>query len=137
MANESQRVRQAVVALVSGDATLQGLCGRATDLIRSPGQLGEAPLPMLVLGAPIWDSIGRRMTLPLGAVAEDGATSGATATVEALLVRLEDILSAPGFNTQGVDAVPLAFDRGPEDIDPDGSPTLTIAEAAMTLLVFA
>lgn len=136
MANEVQRVRQAIVALVTADATLQSLMGRATDLIRAEGQLGEATLPILVLRGPIWDSQGRRMTLSLGAVAEDG-TSGANATAQALLAQLEVVLSAPGLYAQGVDAIPLAFDRGPGEIDTEGSPTLTITEATATLLVLA
>lgn len=136
MANEVQRVRQAIVALVTADATLQALCGRVSDLVRAPDQLGEATLPILVIGQPVWDARGRQMLVPLGAVAEDGS-SGATATTEALLVQLEAVLSALGLNAQGVDAMPLAFDRTPGEIDPEGSPTLTIAEATMTLLVFA
>lgn len=136
MANEVQRVRQAIVALVTADATLQGLCGRVSDLIRAPDQLSEAPRPILVMGQPVWDARSRQMLVPLGAVAED-ATSGATATTEALLVQLEAVLSAPGFKAQGLDAAPLPFDRTPGEIDPEGSPTLTIAEATATLLVLA
>lgn len=137
MANEVQRARQAIAALVTADATLQGLCGRSSDLIRAPDQLGEAPLPILVMGTPVWDARSRTMGVPLGAVAEDTIGAGALATTEALLVRLEAVLGAPGFNAQGLDAVPLAFDRAPGDIDTEGSPTLTIAEATATLLVFA
>jgi hypothetical protein len=137
MANEVQRVRQAIVALVTSDATLQALCGRSTDLVRGPAQLSDAPLPMLVFGDPVWDSRSRQMTVPLGAVAEDATAAGANETTQALLVQLEVVLSALGFNAQGVDAVPLAFDRSLGEIDPEGSPTLTIAEATATLLVFA
>lgn len=136
MANEIQRVRQAIVALVEADTTLQALLGRSTDMVRAVNQLGDAPLPMLVLGAPAWDPQSRRMAVPLGAVADEGA-SGPTAVTEALLVQLEVVLSALGFNAQGVDAVPFPFDRAPGDIDAEGSPTLTIAEATATLLVFA
>lgn len=136
MANEVQRVRQALVALVTADVTLQNLCGRVSDLVRAPDQLGEATLPILVMGQPIWDARSRQMLVPLGAVAEDGS-SGATATTEALLVQLEAVLSATGLKAQGLDAAPLAFDRTPGEIDPEGSPTLTIAEATATLLVLA
>jgi hypothetical protein len=137
MANEVQRVRQAIVALVAADATLQTLCGRSTDLIRAPTQLSEAPLPILVFGDPIWDSRSRQMIVPLGAVAEDSSTAGANQTTQALLAQLEVVLSAPGFKAQGVEAAPLAFDRTPGEIDNEGSPTLTIAEATATLMVLA
>ena len=137
MANEVQRVRQAIVALVTADATLQTLCGRASDLIRAPTQLGEAPLPMLVMGDPIWDSRSRQMVVPLGAVAEDSAAAGANQTTQAMLAQLEVVLTAPGFHAQGVEAAPVAFDRAPGEIDPEGSPTLTITEATATLLVLA
>lgn len=136
MANEVQRVRQAIVALVTADATLQALCGRSTDLVRAVGQLSEATLPILVMGQPTWDSRSRQMVVPLGAVAEDG-TVGANETTQALLAQLEVALDAPGLVAQGVDAVPLAFDRTAGEIDEEGSPTLTIAEATMTLLVLA
>lgn len=137
MANEVQRVRQAIVALIEADATLQTLLGRSTDMVRAVDQLGDAPTPILVFGTPTWDPVGRRMSVPLGAVAEGGA-GGPTAMTEALLVQLEAVLTALGFNAQGVDAVPLGgFARDPGEIDTEGSPTLTIAEATATLLVFA
>lgn len=136
MANEVQRVRQAIVALIEADVTLQGLLGRSTDMVRTVDQLGDAPLPILVFGSPAWDPQGRRMSVPLGAVAEQGV-DGPTALTEALLAQLELVLDALGFNAQGVDAVPFPFDRAPGDIDAEGSPTLTIAEATVTLLVFA
>ena len=136
MANEVQRVRQAIVALVNADATLQGLMGRATDLIRAEGQLSEATLPILVFQEPTWDSQSRQLIVGISAVAEDG-TSGANATVQALLAQLEVVLSALGFAAQGVDAIPLSVDRAPGEIDTEGSPTLTITAAIVTLLVFA
>ena len=122
MANEVQRVRQAIVALVEADPTLQALCGRSTDLIRASQQLG--------------DSRSRQMIVPLGAVAEDGVVA-ANATTQALLDQLEVVLNSVGFKGQGLDAVPLAFDRIPGAINPEGSPTLTIIEATATLLVLA
>ena len=107
-------LRSAVVAIIEADVTMQGLCGRPSDLIRAWDDLAEATWPVITYlevdvdqGAGSGDQ--RRPILQFDPWAD--AASGGIDKVEQMADRLEAILIEPNFRAQGVDAAPWRVRR--------------------------
>lgn len=138
-----EQVRLATATIVDADATLQGLMGRATDLIREPASMDQYRLPLLVFTLSV-DAAVDRGELELLALSDDGATP-ATAACTGMLAAAAAALNAVAFAAAGVDVIPLdPFSRLPSpDDDMLGmldlitpSPTLRAARMTIPLLVF-
>lgn len=102
--------RQALVAIVTADATIRTLCNRTTKLCVGWRHLPDVPLPalgFLIVDEHRTGQAGEHWEpqLQLTAVADD--TTGAEARCEDLLKRAMDILAQPAFVARGVDAAPL------------------------------
>ena len=109
-------VRLALVAAINGDATLQGLMGRATDLVRAWVDSGAAPLPILAYQLLPFEQAGAigdtwRGSVQLSAFADDATSDDPIATVEAMMDRCIDLLNYPAFAAQGLDAASLVMRR--------------------------
>lgn len=119
-----QEVRRAVVAIVNGDATLATITGHASPQItmwqdlRLDGALPILAYQVVVLGQTPADRDSRTGLLQFSAFATG---NGAQATIEAMLERVEQILTALALDGNGVDGAPVRFIRREEPEDRDGS----------------
>lgn len=133
----------AIVAILTGDATIQTLCGRTTRLVVpfedvndavDPAQ--EIPLPIIVYSYGQDVEIGgigdqRSVTLTLDAIA-DGNDSGTV--VRQLSARIRTALSWNAFDAQGLDAfVRAPVIRDGAAAEPEATRGLTIMRNIYTI----
>lgn len=111
--NEVTTVRNAVVALLSADATMRTLCGRTGGIVVPWGTVASAKRPVLAYLLSSNAGIGgagnrRSVQVFLGAFAQG---NGAMDTVEALTRRAREVLTHTAFMTQGLDAIVITADE--------------------------
>lgn len=106
------------MAIVNADATLQGLMGRADDLIapwEDGAVLGESttPLPLVNYLVVSLDEGGGEAQSWMGLVqlTVHAEGPGSWATVEDVLERLGDLLTYSAFNGQGLNAAVMHWRR--------------------------
>ncbi len=104
----------AVVAILSADATVQALCGRATRLVvpfedvnDAEDPVTEIPLPIVVYAYGQDTEVGgigdqREVSLTLDVIAEG---NDAARVINQLSARLRDVLTWNAFQAHGLDAV--------------------------------
>ena len=108
-----QKLDEAVVTIVNADATMRTLCGRSTGLIAPWQDIGDATLPIIVYQLVVADQVGglgdaRVATMTLGAFSEG---NNAKANANALMERLEQLLTYTALATQGLDAAVRRWTR--------------------------
>lgn len=132
-----QRLREAIVAVLTADTQVQALCGRTTKIVRPWSSIAEGDLPVLNYYILATEELGgtydtRRVTVSFTAWAEgEGAQSIANHLVE----RVELGLTWPLLNAQNVDAAPLRRTRTGVEIDREGSRGLARSDIDVELLV--
>lgn len=103
-----QKLDEAMVAILSADAGIQGLAERSDALVIPWGDFGKAKLPVILFKrVDLVDEGGlgdtRSASYDFTAVAE---TRGGQAMVNALAERCEKALTQPALAAQGLDATP-------------------------------
>lgn len=133
----------AIVAILTGDATIQTLCGRTTRLVvpfedvnDAVDPANEIPLPIIVYSYGQDVEIGgigdqRSVTLTLDAIA-DGNDSGTV--VRQLSAQIRTALSWNAFDAQGLDAfVRAPVIRDGAAAEPEATRGLTIMRNIYTI----
>lgn len=133
----------AVVAILSGDATMQSLCGRSTRLVVPFEDVNDAddptreiPLPIIVYTYGQDVEIGgigdqREVTVTLDVIAEG---NDADVTVNQLSARMREALSWTAFNARGLDAfVRAPVSRDGAAAEPDATRGLKIMRNTYTI----
>lgn len=126
MADPLQRLRVALVAIVSASAAMQAIANRVDNLLLAWSNLDVDQL----LPATAYDLVGfaqtgkdndtRAGTVRFSAFAQG---NGALATTEAMLEAIELAVTAPALLAQGLDATPVVLHReypAPEADEGDG-----------------
>ena len=118
-----QRLREAIRAILGADSGLQTLCGRSTEIVKPLGDIGTVSLPVLGYALITMDEIGgtgdnRSALVQFSAFVEG---TGAEATANAMIERVELGLTQPLLAAAGLDAAVLRRRRYHGPLDREGS----------------
>ncbi len=142
--DSEQMIREAIVSVIAGNATVQSVAGRATDVIRqrAPSVEEDTPLPIVLydlVSYEDWNGTGQVLLTAI----EDApslARADAAAACRALLKAAIDALDWAAFHALGLEIVVFADSRQsnnpdvPGHINRDGQPLLQQADALVPLL---
>jgi hypothetical protein len=107
----TKEIRQAVIAIVNGDATLQSIMGRASDLITAWENSGYSELPIVAYQLLPFETTGENGNSWAGWVSFSMFAEGDGALIkcEDMKGRLIDLLDWTAFDGQGLDAASIMF----------------------------
>jgi len=105
-------LRQALVTIVTADATLQTLCGRTTDILVDWESLPEAPIPVIglfIVDEPLTAISGEHWEPRVQFSCLADLAAGGMAVAEDLAARLVAIVTHTNLYAQGLDASPVGL----------------------------
>lgn len=111
--SETTTLRNAIVTILSADATIRQLCGRTTGLVVLWGSIANAQRPVIAYQLSSSTRTGgaghrRRVQVMLAAFASG---NGAQDKTEALMRRARELLTNPALKASGIDATVIAADE--------------------------